>query len=228
MGKYTVEDYLNEMDIAEAEEAEEENEDEEDTEDVEESVKIDEGLKVLEQNFFILLGEAENLSEEEKKKLKERIAGAYKSAKAKVTAKAGAAKAAVGKKLAAGKAAVVAKAGVAKAAVGKKATAAKEFAKTKKGKAVIGGVGLAAALGGGALAYRKYFGKAAKACKDKKGAEKAACMKKFRAGATEAAIMALQDSSSHCDNSKNPEKCYSRVNEAIEQLRANLDVLREG
>jgi hypothetical protein len=53
-------------------------------------------------------------------------------------------------------------------------------------------------------------------------------MKKFRAGATEAAIMTLQDSVSHCDDSKNPEKCYARVNEAIEQLRANLDVLREG
>jgi hypothetical protein len=78
------------------------------------------------------------------------------------------------------------------------------------------------------LAYRKFFGKAAKACKDLKGAEKAACMKKFRAGATEAAIMTLQDSVSHCDDSKNPEKCYARVNEAIEQLRANLDVLREG
>jgi len=95
-------------------------------------------------------------------------------------------------------------------------------------KAVKIGAPTALALGGGALAYRKFFSKAAKACKDKKGAEKAACMKKFRAGATEAAIMALEDGKFHCDESKNTKKCYNRVAEAIEQLRMNLEVLYEG
>jgi len=226
MSKYTVEDYLNEMDLTEAEDDDEEEDEE--TEDVEEGLdqELTEGLQVIEENLTILLTEAKKKGVVGKawksftkraKGVGATISGAAASAKKSVT---GAGKSVAG----AGKSAL-AKTGMAKTTgKGKK----KKFGLTTRGKVTAGGVGLAAALGGGALAYRKFFGKAAKACADKKGAEKAACMKKFRAGATEAAIMALQDNSSHCDNSKAPEKCYARVNEAIEQLRTNLDVLREG
>jgi len=137
-------------------------------------------------------------------------------------AKAAAAKGAVAAKAAAAKGAVVAKGAAAKGAaavtpalqaIGTKTGAAGIAAKFGVGSAgagvgVLGAAALAALLAYAAVkTYRRYFSQAGKACRGTSGAEKTACLKKYRIGALKAQLADLKRGSAACAKSKDPAGC---------------------
>ncbi len=85
----------------------------------------------------------------------------------------------------------------------------------------IGGAVLAAALlYGGYKTFKRFFSKAAKACSNKSGAEKTACMVAFKKNAVKAQIADLRRSLSGCKNTSNPQKCQSTIQAKISKLQA--------
>ena len=100
------------------------------------------------------------------------------------------------------------------------ADAVSAFAKTGPGLAV-GGAALAALLGyGAAKTYRRFFSKAAGACRGMGGAAKTDCMNKFRGRALMAQAGDLQRGMASCGKSKNPSACKSAVSGKIDRLKA--------
>lgn len=93
----------------------------------------------------------------------------------------------------------------------------------KMGKAgvIIGATAAAAAAIAAAYAvYKNYMSKAARACK---GAEnKEACKAKFRQQAVKAQIQTLQSQKARCKQTKNPEKCASKIDAKINKLKTKL------
>jgi cell pole-organizing protein PopZ len=93
----------------------------------------------------------------------------------------------------------------------------------KMGKAgvIIGATAAAAAAIAAAYAvYKNYMSKAARACK---GAEnKEACKAKFRQQAVKAQIQTLQSQKARCKQTKNPEKCASKIDAKINKLKTKV------
>jgi len=94
------------------------------------------------------------------------------------------------------------------------------FAKTPEGLAV-GGAALAALLAyAAAKTYKRFFSKAAGACRGMSGPAKTDCMGKFRGRALMAQAGDLQRGMASCGKSKNPAACKSAVGGKIERLKA--------
>jgi citrate lyase beta subunit len=88
---------------------------------------------------------------------------------------------------------------------------------------IIGGAALAALLGYASVkTYKRLFGKWAKMCAGKKGAEKTACMKEARSKALQAQVADLQAALKVCADSKDPKKCSKGVAGKLGKLKAKL------
>ena len=81
----------------------------------------------------------------------------------------------------------------------------------------------AAAITAGVLAYKRFFSKAARACKDKSGAEKSSCMKGYKAQAKQAEIGVLTSKLSSCKG--NP-KCVNRIKARIIKIKQEVQSLK--
>jgi len=74
----------------------------------------------------------------------------------------------------------------------------------------------------GYATYKKYFDKAEQACKTKIGADKVACVKKFKNDAIKAQISALNKNKSTCSKSKNPKRCSDEIVKKMTKLKEKL------
>lgn len=96
---------------------------------------------------------------------------------------------------------------------------AAEFAQQQPG--MIGAaVAAAAALAAGVVAYRKFFGKAAQACKT--APDKAACMSQYKMKAKQAQIAAINAGKAKCAKVKDPDKCKAKIDAKISSLKAKM------
>lgn len=91
---------------------------------------------------------------------------------------------------------------------------------TSKGLAAAAAVALVVA--GGYAIYKRYFSKAAKACKGKSGSERSVCIKKFKIDAIKAQISALNSGMGKCAKTKNPSKCKAAIQNKVAKLKAKL------
>ena len=113
-------------------------------------------------------------------------------------------------------------------AIGKAATSAGQaISQAIKGASpeqlAIGGGALAAlALYGSYKTYKRFLGKAARACKGKKGADKTVCMKNYKIAAYNGQIKDLQAASKGCSKSKNPKQCVGKINQKIQKLKTKI------
>lgn len=81
---------------------------------------------------------------------------------------------------------------------------------------------LAAAIAGGVAAYKRFFSKAAKACKGKSGNEKTSCMNKFKRQAQQAKVSAMVSAKSKCAKSKDPSSCKIKLDKKIAKEKAKM------
>jgi len=91
---------------------------------------------------------------------------------------------------------------------------------TSKGLAAAAAVALVVA--GAYAIYKRYFSKAAKACKGKSGSERSVCIKKFKIDAIKAQISALNSGMGKCAKTKNPSKCKAAIQNKVAKLKAKL------
>jgi len=98
--------------------------------------------------------------------------------------------------------------------------AATKFAQTPAGKAVGGAAAAALAIYAGAKIYKRFFSQAAKSCAGKSGAEKTACMAKYKKQAIMKQASAIQSAASKCAQSKDPAKCKAAVASKVAGLKA--------
>lgn len=91
------------------------------------------------------------------------------------------------------------------------------------GEYVAYGALAAAAIAAGVLAYSRFFSKAAKACKDKSGAEKTSCMKSYKAQAKQAEVGVLMSKLNSCKG--NP-KCVNKIKARIQKTKDQAKSLR--
>lgn len=100
-----------------------------------------------------------------------------------------------------------------------------KFAKTTPGQ-IVGGAALAALLAyAAAKTYKRFFSKAAGACRGMSGGVKTDCMNKYRGRALMAQAADLQRGMASCAKSKNPAACKSAVGGKIERLKARASKL---
>jgi hypothetical protein len=103
--------------------------------------------------------------------------------------------------------------------IGSAAGKAAEFAKDQPGM-VGAAVAAAAALTAGVMAYRKFFSKAAQACKT--APDKAACLGQYKMKAKQAQIAALSAGKAKCRKSKNAAGCAAKIDAKINALKAKM------
>ena len=88
------------------------------------------------------------------------------------------------------------------------------------------GVAVAAATATVAAAtYKRFFSKAAKACKGKSGIDKTNCMVKFKKQAQLQKIKALESGLNACSKAKNPDICKGRIKPKIAKEKAKMGQL---
>ena len=75
--------------------------------------------------------------------------------------------------------------------------------------------------------YKKVFSKSTKACASSKGAEKKACLKKFKADALKARMTQLQKGMAVCSKSKDPNTCKAKIKKEMDKLKAKSKKLSE-
>ena len=100
--------------------------------------------------------------------------------------------------------------------------AVRSFAKSKTGKTIGATVIAAGLLYGAYKTYKRFFSKAARACSQYSGAEKTACMEKYKVTATKAQIADLRKAIGACKNSSNPQKCRSTIQAKIAKLQSKM------
>ena len=83
--------------------------------------------------------------------------------------------------------------------------------------AVPAAVAAAAALTAGVLAYKKYFSKAGKACKD--APDRKVCMAQYKEKAKAAKIAAMSAGKSKCAKSKDPAACKAKIDAKIKAAK---------
>ena len=89
-----------------------------------------------------------------------------------------------------------------------------------KAGAIIAGAALAAlAIFGAYKTYKRFFSKAAKACKGT-GAERKTCLKQYKVKAIQAQISDLKAATARCSASKDPGKCKATIGAKIQKLQA--------
>jgi len=100
----------------------------------------------------------------------------------------------------------------------KQVTSLKKFGKMASWVAIP-----AAAAAAGYIIYKKFFSKAAVACK--KSPDKQECLKNFKTKALQAQIQKLMQSRGKCTSSNEPEKCANKIDELIAKKRLNISKL---
>ncbi|MBY9000055.1 MAG: hypothetical protein KGD64_04005 [Candidatus Heimdallarchaeota archaeon] len=74
-------------------------------------------------------------------------------------------------------------------------------------------------------AYKRFYSKAAKACKGKGGLEKTNCMNKYKKQAQAAKIKELQSGMSKCAKGKDPSTCKLKLQGKINKEKAKMGAL---
>jgi len=88
--------------------------------------------------------------------------------------------------------------------------------------ALAAAAAVAAAVVAGAKIYKRYLSKAAKACKDKGGTARTACIQKFKMDAQKAKIGAMQKGIAACSKTKDPSKCKASLQTKVAKEKAKL------
>ncbi|MGD2071934.1 MAG: hypothetical protein PVG65_00385 [Candidatus Thorarchaeota archaeon] len=78
------------------------------------------------------------------------------------------------------------------------------------------------AIFGSYKVYKRFFSKAAKACRGLSGKDKSACMKKHKRDARMNQIKDLKASASFCSKSKDPAKCKAGISKKVAKLQKKL------
>lgn len=81
-------------------------------------------------------------------------------------------------------------------------------------------VAAAAALTAGVMAYRRFFSKAAKACKN--APDRAACLQQYKIKAKQAQISALNAGKAKCAKSKKPDQCKAKIDAKIASIKSKM------
>ena len=77
----------------------------------------------------------------------------------------------------------------------------------------------------GAMAYKRFFAKAAKACKGVP--DRSMCIRRYKIGAKGAQTRTLKSKMGLCGKDKNPEKCKAKIRRKIDSLRDDIRMLRK-
>jgi hypothetical protein len=206
---------------------------------VEDATLIGEAAIMIEQVSELIEGD-EILSEDLKNKLKDML-GMETDLKYKIGKAVGSAKKALETQLVK----IQAQLPGLKAAISKGAASAVEKGKELAGKAVehvkdtasstsgaiekatelsTGQVGtaalVAAALTAGVMAYRKFFSKAAQACKN--APDKKVCLVQYKIKARQAQITTMNAGKAKCAKSKNPAACKAKIDSRINTMKAKM------
>jgi len=109
-------------------------------------------------------------------------------------------------------------------AAGRKQRAAEISAREKAElqKVVVVAVVVAAIIAGSYMVYKRFFSKAAKACKGKSGGERKTCLQTFKNNAVKAQMSALNSGMGKCAKTKNPTKCKLKVQNKIKRLQSKI------
>jgi hypothetical protein len=108
-------------------------------------------------------------------------------------------------------------------AVSKTASDVNQWAQQNPGQAALTAAAGVAAITAGVLAYKRFFSKAARACKDKSGPQKTACMKSYKAQGKQAEIGVLTAKLSGCKG--NP-KCVNKIKARIAATKQDIQALK--
>jgi hypothetical protein len=92
--------------------------------------------------------------------------------------------------------------------------------KGKTGAVIAAAAAAAAVIAMGYATYKRFFSKAAKACKGSE--DRKACLKKFKVNAIKAQIQTLKSGMGKCAKSNKPEKCKANVQNKINKLQAKI------
>jgi hypothetical protein len=76
----------------------------------------------------------------------------------------------------------------------------------------------------GGMAYKRFFSKAAKACKGT--ADRKVCIRRYQVGAKQAQAKTLASKIGLCSKHKDPIKCKAKVNRKIASLKSDIEFLR--
>jgi len=89
---------------------------------------------------------------------------------------------------------------------------------------VTAAIGAAAIITGAHMVYKRFFSKAARACKGKSEGERKTCVYTFKNNAMKAQISALNSGMSKCAKTKNPTKCKLKVQNKIKKLQRKIQI----
>lgn len=86
---------------------------------------------------------------------------------------------------------------------------------------------VAAAIAASIKLYKQFISKAEKACKDKKGQEKADCMKNYKIKGKEKQIKNLKKAMTFCKETKKPDSCKKRLEKKIDEITKQINKLKK-
>jgi hypothetical protein len=125
-----------------------------------------------------------------------------------------------GEKVEAAKETVKAVAKTAGDKVGGAVDKAAEFAQGQSGSAAAIAVAAAAALTAGVVAYKRFFSKGARACKN--APDRSQCLKDLKKKAMGARIQAMNAGKAKCAVTKNPEHCKAKIDQKIAAIKTKI------
>lgn len=99
------------------------------------------------------------------------------------------------------------------------AKAAGEFAQ-QHGGTLAAAAAAAAAIAAGVMAYRRFFSKAARACR--KAPDRKACLAQQKIKAKQAQISTINAGKAKCAKSKNPAGCKAKIDNKINAIKAKM------
>jgi len=97
---------------------------------------------------------------------------------------------------------------------------AAEFAQGHGGTTALVAAAAAAALTAGVVAYKRFFSKGARACKNHP--DRAACMKDLKKKAMGARIQAMNAGKAKCATVKNADKCKAKIDQKIAAIKTKM------
>jgi hypothetical protein len=104
--------------------------------------------------------------------------------------------------------------------IGGAVSKAGEYISQNPGTAAGIAVGAAAAVAAGVMAYKRFFSKGAKACKN--APDRPKCMKELKIKAMGARIQAMNAGKAKCANTKNPAKCTAKIDQKIAATKTKM------
>jgi len=104
--------------------------------------------------------------------------------------------------------------------VGGAVTKVTDFASQNPGHSAVIAVAAAAALTAGVVAYKRFFSKGARACKN--APDRSQCMKDLKKKAMGARIQAMNAGKAKCATTKNPEQCKAKIDQKIAAINTKI------